>query len=127
VDTGAAAARERRLPNNTLVVETAARYLAWSGLKTGQTVLINGAGTMVGFAAVQMALLQGARVIATAGATFTWYASSWKNGGLRRLECESADRHPAHKADRLGLDRQPPAASERNELTNPAVLMQPHG
>jgi NADPH:quinone reductase-like Zn-dependent oxidoreductase len=53
-----------------MVVETAARYLAWSGLKTGQTVLINGAGTMVGFAAVQMALLQGARVIATAGATF---------------------------------------------------------
>lgn len=53
-----------------MVVETAARYLAWSGLKNGQTVLINGGGTMVGFAAVQMALLQGARVIATAGATF---------------------------------------------------------
>jgi NADPH:quinone reductase-like Zn-dependent oxidoreductase len=53
-----------------MVVETAARYLAWSGLKDGQTVLINGGGTMVGFAAVQMALLQGARVIATAGETF---------------------------------------------------------
>ena len=53
-----------------MVVETAARYLAWAGLKGGQTVLINGAGTMVGFAAVQMALRQGARVIATAGETF---------------------------------------------------------
>lgn len=53
-----------------MVVETAARYLAWSGLKAGQTVLINGAGTMVGFAAVQMALLHGARVLATAGETF---------------------------------------------------------
>ena len=53
-----------------MVVETAARYLAWSGVKNGQTVLINGGGTMVGFAAVQMALLQGARVIATAGETF---------------------------------------------------------
>ena len=53
-----------------MVVETAARYLAWIGLKPGQTLLINGAGTMVGFGAVQMALLQGARVIATAGETF---------------------------------------------------------
>lgn len=53
-----------------MVVETAARYLSWAGLENGQTILIHGAGTMVGFAAVQMALLQGARVIATAGATF---------------------------------------------------------
>lgn len=54
-----------------MVVETAARYLAWSGLKDRQTILIHGAGTMVGFSAVQMALLQGARVIATAGPTFS--------------------------------------------------------
>lgn len=53
-----------------MVVETAARYVAWSGLKKGQTVLINGGGTMVGFAAVQMALREGADVIATAGDTF---------------------------------------------------------
>lgn len=33
-------------------------------------MLINGAGTTVGFAAVQISLLRGARVIATAGATF---------------------------------------------------------
>ncbi len=36
----------------------------------GKTVLINGAGTTVGFAAVQISLLRGAHVIATAGATF---------------------------------------------------------
>lgn len=53
-----------------MVVETAARYLAWSGLTKGQTVLINGGGTMVGFAAVQMAVRLGANVIATAGETF---------------------------------------------------------
>jgi NADPH:quinone reductase-like Zn-dependent oxidoreductase len=53
-----------------MVVETAARYLSWAGLEKGQTILVNGAGTMVGFAAVQMAILHGARVIATAGDTF---------------------------------------------------------
>ena len=36
----------------------------------GQVVLIHGAGTMVGFAAVQLALGRGARVIATAGETY---------------------------------------------------------
>ena len=40
------------------------------GVEAGTTVLINGAGTTVGFAAVQISLLRGARVIATAGATF---------------------------------------------------------
>ena len=39
-------------------------------VEAGKTVLINGAGTMVGFAAVQISLLRGARVIATAGDTF---------------------------------------------------------
>ena len=55
----------------TMVVETAFRSLAWLGVAADQTLLVNGAGTMVGFAAVQMALLRGARVIATAGETFT--------------------------------------------------------
>ncbi len=40
------------------------------GVEAGKTVLINGAGTTVGFAAVQISLLRGARVIATAGVTF---------------------------------------------------------
>ncbi|NIJ37696.1 NADPH:quinone reductase-like Zn-dependent oxidoreductase [Sphingopyxis panaciterrae] len=53
-----------------MVIETAARYLDWTGLRAGQTILVNGAGTMVGFAAVQMAIARGARVIATAGKTF---------------------------------------------------------
>jgi NADPH:quinone reductase-like Zn-dependent oxidoreductase len=53
-----------------MVVETAARYLTWSGAMKGQTLLVNGAGSMVGFAAVQMALLEGIRAIATAGSTF---------------------------------------------------------
>ncbi|WP_419803693.1 NADP-dependent oxidoreductase [Terriglobus sp.] len=40
------------------------------GVEAGRTVLINGAGTTVGFAAVQISLGRGARVIATAGDTF---------------------------------------------------------
>ena len=53
-----------------MAVETAFRSLENLGLKAEHTVLINGAGTTVGFAAVQIALLRGARVIATAGETF---------------------------------------------------------
>ena len=52
-----------------MAVETAFRYLAWLDVKAGQTLLVNGAGTVIGFAAVQIALLRGARVIATAGQT----------------------------------------------------------
>ena len=55
------------LPMST---ETAVRSLDLLGLKSGQSILINGGGTMVGFAAVQMALMRGAHVIATAGDTF---------------------------------------------------------
>jgi len=54
-----------------MAVETAFRYLAWLDVKTGQTLLVNGAGTVIGFAAVQIALLRGARVIATAGKTYS--------------------------------------------------------
>ena len=53
-----------------MVVETAFRSIDWLGVAADQTLLVNGAGTMVGFAAVQMALMRGARVIATAGETF---------------------------------------------------------
>ena len=53
-----------------MVVETAYRSLDNLGVTSGQNLLIHGAGTMVGFAAVQMALMRGARVIATAGSTF---------------------------------------------------------
>jgi NADPH:quinone reductase-like Zn-dependent oxidoreductase len=53
-----------------MAVETAFRSLEWLGVAAGHTLLVNGAGTMVGFAAVQIALMRGARVIATAGETF---------------------------------------------------------
>jgi NADPH:quinone reductase-like Zn-dependent oxidoreductase len=53
-----------------MAVETATRSLDLLGLTSGQTILINGGGTMTGFAAVQIALLRGAHVIATAGETF---------------------------------------------------------
>lgn len=54
-----------------MVVETAVRSLDLLGLSAGQTILVNGGGTMVGFAAVQIALMRGAHVIATAGETFS--------------------------------------------------------
>ena len=53
-----------------MAVETATRSLDLLGLVAGQTIMINGGGTMTGFAAVQMALLRGAHVIASAGETF---------------------------------------------------------
>jgi NADPH:quinone reductase-like Zn-dependent oxidoreductase len=53
-----------------MAVETAARSIDLLQLTAGQTVMVNGGGTMTGFAAVQIALLRGAHVIATAGETF---------------------------------------------------------
>ena len=52
-----------------MAVETGYRNIDWLGVRAGQTVMVSGAGTTVGFAAVQMALLRGARVVATAGDT----------------------------------------------------------
>jgi NADPH:quinone reductase-like Zn-dependent oxidoreductase len=53
-----------------MALETAYRSLAQLGVSAGHTVLIHGAGTTIGFAAVQIALHQGARVLATAGETY---------------------------------------------------------
>jgi NADPH:quinone reductase-like Zn-dependent oxidoreductase len=53
-----------------MAVETAARSIDLLGLTAGQTLMVNGGGTMTGFAAVQMALLRGVHVIASAGETF---------------------------------------------------------
>ena len=53
-----------------MAVETAYRSLDLLGVSANQTVLINGAGTTVGFAAVQIVLMRSAQVIATAGDTF---------------------------------------------------------
>ncbi|HZP50748.1 NADP-dependent oxidoreductase [Actinocrinis sp.] len=54
-----------------MVVQTAAWTLELMDLRPGATLLVHGAGGMVGYAAVQIALRHGARVIATAGPTFT--------------------------------------------------------
>ena len=53
-----------------MAIETAYRSLHNLKVVGGQTLLVHGAGTMMGFAAVQMALLRGTRVIATAGSTY---------------------------------------------------------
>ena len=53
-----------------MAVETAFRSLDNLGVAAEHTILIHGAGTTVGFAAVQIALMRGAGVIATAGETF---------------------------------------------------------
>lgn len=53
-----------------LALETAALHLDAMELRAGQTLLVHGAGTMVGFAAVQIARLRGAAVFATAGDTY---------------------------------------------------------
>jgi NADPH:quinone reductase-like Zn-dependent oxidoreductase len=53
-----------------MAVETATRSIDLLGLTSGQSIMVNGGGTMTGFAAVQIALLRGAEVIATAGETF---------------------------------------------------------
>jgi NADPH:quinone reductase-like Zn-dependent oxidoreductase len=53
-----------------MAVETAYRGLDALNVRDGVTLLINGAGTTVGYAAVQIALQRGAKVIATAGETY---------------------------------------------------------
>ena len=53
-----------------MVVTTAVWTLDLFDLRPGRTLLVHGAGGMVGYAAVQVALARGARVIATAGPTF---------------------------------------------------------
>ena len=54
-----------------MVVQTAAWTLEVMDPQPGATLLVHGAGGMAGYAAVQIALGRGARVIATAGPTFT--------------------------------------------------------
>jgi NADPH:quinone reductase-like Zn-dependent oxidoreductase len=53
-----------------MAVETATRSIDLLGPALGQTLMVNGGGTMTGFAAVQIALLRGVHVIASAGETF---------------------------------------------------------
>ncbi|MBF9066721.1 alcohol dehydrogenase catalytic domain-containing protein [Streptacidiphilus fuscans] len=53
-----------------MVVQTAVWTLDAMGIEPGSTLLVHGGGAMVGFAAVQIALSRGIRVIATAGPTY---------------------------------------------------------
>ena len=53
-----------------LDVATAHHHLELLGVTAGQTILVHGAGSMMGFSSVQMALRRGARVIATSGETY---------------------------------------------------------
>jgi NADPH:quinone reductase-like Zn-dependent oxidoreductase len=53
-----------------MVVQTAAWTLEIMDLAPGATLLVHGAGGMVGYAAVQIALRRGVQVIAAAGPTF---------------------------------------------------------
>ncbi len=66
-----------------MAVETAYRGLAALGVQAGNTVLVNGAGTTVGYAAAQIAIRHGARVIASAGKTYA--------DALRALGAEVTD------------------------------------
>ena len=68
VPAGLGPVRAATLP---MVVLTAAWTLELMHLAPGATLLVHGAGGMVGYAAVQIALRQGVHVIATAGSTFT--------------------------------------------------------
>ena len=53
-----------------MAIETSYRCLDILDVAAGHTLFVYGAGTMIGFAAVQIARLRGARVIAAAGDTF---------------------------------------------------------
>ncbi|ACU69283.1 Alcohol dehydrogenase GroES domain protein [Catenulispora acidiphila DSM 44928] len=61
-----------------MALSTAYWHLTRLGLSAGSTLLVNGAGTTIGYAAVQIALHRGLHVIATAGET---YAPQLKNLG----------------------------------------------
>ena len=68
VPSGLDAVRAAVLP---MALQTAHWTIDLMDVAPGETVLVHGAGGMVGYTAVQVALQRGARVIATAGPTFT--------------------------------------------------------
>jgi NADPH:quinone reductase-like Zn-dependent oxidoreductase len=67
VPTGLDAVHAAVLP---MVLQTSHWTLDLMNMMPGETLLIHGAGGMVGYSAVQIALRRGARVIATSGPTF---------------------------------------------------------
>lgn len=67
VPTGLSLVAAAALP---MTVDTAYTHLSWLGLGAGRTILIHGAGSTIGFAAVQIAAMHGMHVLATAGDTY---------------------------------------------------------
>ena len=53
-----------------MAIDTAYWHLSALGLDPNRTILIHGAGTTIGFAAVQIALVRGMSVVGTAGETY---------------------------------------------------------
>ena len=75
-----------------MAIETPHRCLDILGVTADHTLFVYGAGTMIGFAAVQMARLRGARVIAAAGETLAaqlratgTQVTSYRDGMVERL------------------------------------------
>ena len=64
-----------------MAVETTFRSLGNLGVIADHTLLIYGAGATVGFAAVQIALMRGTRVIATVGVTFADHLRAFGSNG----------------------------------------------
>jgi NADPH:quinone reductase-like Zn-dependent oxidoreductase len=89
-----------------MAVETAYRGLDELGVKPGQTVLINGAGTTVGYAAVQIAQRLGASVIATAGET---YAQALRSIGAHVVPYGEGLAERVPETVDLALDTAPPS------------------
>ena len=108
-----------------MVVQTAQWTLDAMGVGSGTTLLVNGAGAMVGFAAVQIALRRGARVIASAGSAFAAELTAlgalvtpYGEGMAERV------RDLAHGPVDLVLDAPPPNAGSIPELI--AIAGEPH-
>ncbi len=108
-----------------MVVQTAQWTLDAMGVGSGTTLLVNGAGAMAGFAAVQIALRRGARVIASAGSAFA--AELTALGALVTPYGEGLAervRDLAQGPVDLVLDAPPPNAGSIPELI--AIAGEPH-
>ena len=92
-----------------MALDTAYLHLTALGLTPGQTILVNGAGGTIGFAAVQIALIRGLRVIATAGADLRPAAARprRRRDRLRRRHGASGSRRISDGPVDLVLDTAP--------------------
>ena len=113
-----------------MALSTAYWHLARLGLSADSTILINGAGTTIGYAAVQIALIRGMRVIATAGRHLRPAAARPRRHGdrLRRRPGRPGQghhqppgrhrlRHRTAQAARCRTSSRSPAATPERVLT----------